>query len=227
MNHPRLLELFWEFSRHLESLSTLYFDSAVGYSILHERLQEYQAATRKLLYESEYGTEEFQDTCSMLYEHISNCNYTPISMSPVMKQGEMKRRLRRDGSNTLLLGQQCIVSTYAYWEEYLRIEIGKAIGVLPADAIQSEDTRKVLNQHVVSDLWGDLRHIRNGIVHANGVATSEIEKCKLIKWFKKGDTIELTFDRMRDLFLALAHYRNKIHDMSLPKRTFRIPTSPR
>jgi hypothetical protein len=225
MNHARLLELFWEFSRHLEAQSTLYLDSAVGYSILHERLQEYQDSTRRVLGDSEYGSEAFQDTCSMLYKHISNCDYTPVSMSPVMKQGEMKSRLKQDGRNALLLGQQCIVSVYAYWEEYLRIEIGKAIGVLPADATQSEETRKVLNQHVADDLWGDIRHIRNGIVHANGIATAEIQKCKLIKWFRQGETIDLTFERMRALFLALAYYRNKIHDMALPKRNFRIPTS--
>jgi len=85
---------------------------------------------RKLLGEHGFATEEFQDTCSMIYKHMSNRDYTPVAMSPVMKQGNMKRRLVDDGQNTLLLGRQCVVSAYTYWEEHLRIEIGKALGVL-------------------------------------------------------------------------------------------------
>lgn len=223
MNHPRFLELFWEFARHIEALHTLYLDSLVGYSILHERLLGHQDSMGKLLGDHEYATEEFQDTCSMIYKHLSNRDYTPVSMSPVMKQGDMKKRLIDNGQNTLLLGRQCVVSAYAYWEEYLRIEVGKAMGVLPAAACANETTRRVLNKYVVSDFWGDLRHIRNSIVHSNGIANAEIKKCKVLKWFKEGDAIELGHDRMRSIFLLKGHYRNELHELSLPKRTFRIP----
>lgn len=227
MNHPRFLELFWEFAEHIEALHTLYLDSLVGFSILHERLQGHQESIRKLLGKHEYATEEFQDTCSMVYKDLSNRDYTPVSMSPVMKQGDMKRRLVDNGQNTLLLGRQCVVSAYAYWEEYLRIEVGKAMGVLPPTAQADEKAREVLNKHVVSDFWGDMRYIRNSIVHANDVANDEVKKCKILKWFKPGDPIELPHERMRSIFLLMGQYRNDLHEMSLPKQTFRIPSSPR
>jgi hypothetical protein len=223
MNHRRFLELFREFARHIEALHTLYLDSLVGYSILNDRLHGHQESIRKLLGEHEYATGEFQDTCPMLYKDLSNRDFTPVSMSPVMKQGDMKRRLVDDGQNTQLLGRQCVVSAYAYWEEYLRIEVGKAMGVLSASARASEETRRVLNKHVVSNFWGDMRHIRNSIVHSNGVANAEVSKCKILTWFKPGDPIELPHARMRSIFLCMGRYRNELHDLSLPKRAFRIP----
>jgi hypothetical protein len=127
----------------------------VGYSILHERLQTHQESIRQVLGDHEYATEEFQDTCSMIYKHLSNRDYSPVSMSPIMKQGDIKRRVVDGGQNTLLHGRQSVVSAYVYWEEYLRIEVGKALGVLPPAARASEKTMQVLNKHVVSDFWGD------------------------------------------------------------------------
>jgi len=225
-NHERLLELFWEFAAKLEELHTLYLDSIVGYSILHERLNSHQSAMREVLGNHEYASTEFQDTCSIVYKNLSNRDFAPVSMSPVMKQGEMRARVEDDGRNTLLLGNQCLVSAYAYWEEYLRVEIGKAIGVLAPDAKADEDARKVLNKHVTSDLWGDIRHIRNSLVHSNGIANSEMSKCRLIKWFSPGQPIELSHERMHAIFLELGRYRNELHSMSLPPpRKLRIPTT--
>jgi hypothetical protein len=225
-NCERLLELFWQFASKLEELHTLYLDSLVGYSILHERLNSHQDAVRAVLGEHEYATKEFQDTCSIVYKNLSNRDFTPVSMSPVMKQGEMRGRVEDDGRNTLLLGNQCLVSAYAYWEEYLRMEIGKAIGVLSQDAKADEEARKILNQHVKSDLWGDIRNIRNSLVHNNGIANSEVSKCKLIKWFSPGQPIELSHERMRTIFLALGQFRNELHTMSLPPpRKLHIPAA--
>jgi len=217
MNHRRFLELFWEFNAQIEALHTLYFDSLVGYSILHESLLAHQDSVRQLLGEHEYATQEFQDTCSIAYKHLANRDHTPVSMSPVMKQGDMKRRVADDGQNTLLLGRAMVVSAYAYWEEYLRIEIGKALGVLPATARACEETRQVLNKSVVSDFWGDMRYIRNSIVHTNGIANDDVKRCKVLTWFKPGDPIDISRERMDRIFSLMGGYRDVLHDLSLPK----------
>jgi hypothetical protein len=148
-NHPRLLELFWQFAAKLEELHTLYLDSLAGYSILHERLDSIQSSVRAVLGDHEYATQEFQDTCSLIYKDLSNKDFTPVSMSPVMKQGDVRTRVKDDGLNTLLLGNQCLVTAYAYWEEYLRIEIGKAIGVLSENARATDETRGILNRYLM------------------------------------------------------------------------------
>ena len=45
---------------------------------------------------------------------------------------------------------------------------------------------------VKSDLFGDLRHLRNDVVHHRAVATaSNSGKCKLLGFFETGDVINL------------------------------------
>jgi hypothetical protein len=215
-NHNRLLELFWQFEAYIKSLHSLYLDSLVGYSLLGERLTSYQEKIRSILGDSELASKEFQDTCGIEYKNVSSCDYQLMAMSPVMKQGELSARVAREGQNTLLLGNQCVVSAYSYWEEYLRIEIGKALGVLPADAKSDEKTRKTLNLHVKSEFWGDIRHLRNSIVHGDGIASSKIGRCKHLTWFRPGDQIKLDYQKMRQIFICMCESRNEIHAWSLP-----------
>ena len=228
IDYKRLLALFWEFSRRIEDLHTLYLDAIVGFEFLHGELLRHQDDVRRFLGNHEYATAAFQDTCSVAYQQLGGKDVSPVSMSPVMRQGDLKERTREDGKNFLLLGSQCVVSAYAYWEEYLRIEIGVAIGVLPREATNSEHNRAILNQHVTSDFWGDMRHLRNSIVHRNGIAISDMSKCRIVRWFSPGTPIELTFKRMQEIFLLMGDYRNELHSMSFPPREpIRIPSPAR
>jgi hypothetical protein len=59
---------------------------------------------------------------------------------------------------------------------------------------------------------------RTSIVHNQGVATSSVAKCKLIKWFKPGDLIALTPEHMRAIFLALLTYRNELFREQFPEQ---------
>jgi hypothetical protein len=146
MNYIRFNELFHEFARFVEQLHTLYLDSLSGFSVLHERLLDHQATMARLLNGSELAEEKFQDTCSMRYEDLCSKRFAPVALWTVMKQGHMKERLKDNGTNTVLLGRQCLVSAYGYWEEYLRPEVGKALGVLSLDANgRSEESRRILN----------------------------------------------------------------------------------
>lgn len=225
-NYRRFNELFHEFGAELEKISTLYFDSIVGYSFLHEQVQLRQSQISSLLGENVCATEEFQNTCTVSYKNISGHPFFPISLRPTMKQGDVKQRTSEDGQNSLRLGELCLVSLYAYWEEYLRIEIGKAMGLLPEDAKNCDNTQKILSKHVMYDLWGDLRLFRHSILHANGVASSDFTKCKIIKWFNPGDKIELTFERVHRIFIWLAEFRNELQSLSFPpRRGIRIPSA--
>ena len=225
MNRRRLLDLFWEFAYKLEAVHTFYLDSIVGYSVIYERVLQKQENLRTLLGANhELANTEFQDTCSTVYKQLGGKDYSAVSMSPIMKQGNVKNRVKEDGQNTLLLGSQCLVALYSYWEEHLRVEIGKAIGVLPQNAERNDATRHVLNKYVANDMWADIRHIRNSIVHNNGIANSEIVKCKVITWFKPMQPIELDHGKMRQIFLSLGRFRNELHTMSLPPRKpIRLP----
>nr|WP_314548035.1 hypothetical protein [uncultured Pseudomonas sp.] len=223
MNYKRFNELFLEFSSFIEGLHALYLDSIVGYELLYERLDEHQDKTRDVLGEHEYAAQEFQDTCSIAYEHLGGGCHQLVSMSPLMRQGELRRRIKSDGQNAHSLGNLLVVSAYAYWEEYLRIEIGKAKGVIAADTSNKTKIRDILNREVTSDFWGDLRHLRNSIVHSRGVANSDVANCKVITWFKPGENIVLNYQMVRALFLCMGTYRNEIHKMQFPPRSIKIP----
>jgi len=226
MDNKRFLELYCEFAKKLEEWHTLYLDSIAGYSILHERLLNKQEDVKNLLNGHEYSDIEFQDTCSIEYKNLCNMDFNPVSTRPVMKQGDVKKRICENGRDYLLLGNQCIVLAYSYWEEYLRIEVGIALGVLKKGSKNSDETKKILNKHVKNDFWGDMGLIRHAILHNNGVATSKMSKCKVIKCFIPSKLIELDFDKMRRIFISMGMYRNELHRMSLPKSGgMRVPRS--
>ena len=224
MNYRRLRELFYEFAAKLEEQHTYYLDSIIGFSVLHDRMMAKQLGIMNFLGEHEYASEEFLDTCTTLYKELSGKDLVPMTLSPVMQQGQVKARNRENGENTFILGANCVVALYSYWEEYLRVEIGIAKGVLGIGARNNDRTRQVLNQHVTYDIWGDIRHLRNSIVHNNGLAYSKITGCNVINCFKPGDKVELDLKKMRAIFLLLADFRNELSSLSIPPRKgIRLP----
>jgi hypothetical protein len=225
MNYPRFNELFWEFSEFIENLHALYIDSIVGYEFLHEKLEHHQDQMRTILGSHEYATKEFQDTCSIAYTSLGGSEHNLVSASPVMKQGDLRRRIESNGKNSQTLANLIIVSAYSYWEEYLRIEIGKAKGALPQNATNTDSTRKILNTEVVSDFWGDIRHLRNSIIHNRGIANKEMKKCKIIVWFKPDDKISLNYNMINSIFKCMGLYRNEVHNMQFPKRYITVPSN--
>lgn len=219
LNYKRFLELFWEFNSFIVSLHTLYLDSIIGYKALHNVLARRQKEFAELLGECDVSEEEFQDECSISYKDLCGENYNAVSMRPLMKQGEVKKRTKIDGDNWILIGRQCVVSAYTYWEEYLRKEIAYALGVLnPEDGNTKEKIDEILNNHVSDDFWGDIRHFRNSSIHKNGIANSDMKKCKILKWFEPDEPIYLDHTKMKEIFLHMGRYRNKLHSYSIPSR---------
>ncbi|WP_269540094.1 hypothetical protein [Cerasicoccus fimbriatus] len=222
MNYPRFNELYYLFGEFLEDLHALYLDSIVGYELLHERLEKHQDFRKEILGDHPLAKRESLDKLHISYKALGGTDYQAMSLKPLMTQGAFRSRIQPNGKNYQTLGSMIIVSSYAYWEEFLRIEIGKAMGVLDADAENSKETRKILNKEVRSDFWGDMRHLRTSIVHSLGLANSDMAKCKLIKWFKPGDRITFNNDQLREIFLLLGEFRNEIHAMQFPPRSFTI-----
>ncbi|MBN1941904.1 MAG: hypothetical protein JW849_01290 [Phycisphaerae bacterium] len=225
MNYKRLHELFKEFAEYIESLHTLYLDCIAGFGILYERLTKHQNNIKLILGEDDCAKESFQDQCSLTYEYICGQDFQPASLDPLMKQGDIKERTKQNGKNYFLSGNQCIVSAYAYWDEYLRFEIGKALGALGPNAKNTGESKKRLNIHVNSDFWGDIRYLRQSILHHNGIAISDVSKCKLLKWFQPGDKIELDYQKMREIFSGMADCRNEIGRLSLPPSDAKFPST--
>jgi hypothetical protein len=133
-------------------------------------------------------------------------------------QGEVKARNAPRGLNYTTLGQLCLISFYDFWQDYLRRAYVVAKGYLDPHETDKKLVQECLRKHASHDLWGDLCYLRTSIVHNQGVATSSVAKCKLIKWFNPGDLIALTPHHMRALFLALLTYRNELFKEQFPEQ---------
>jgi len=223
MNYRRLHELAEELEAYWKNLHGLYLDSVAGFSLLRQKIIKDQRFIRKWLKDAEVSAEEFQDRCIFDYSNIFSREFC-ASGSHQATQGEVKERNQPGGNNYKTLGQMCVVSFYDYWEDYLRVEYAIAKGVLDPSERDQVKRDKILANHVKDNFWGDMRRLRISIVHNRGIATSEVSKCKLIKWFSKGQEINLSPKMMRQIFLAVLRCRNHIFSESLPRRVLKIPT---
>lgn len=95
------------------------------------------------------------------------------------------------------MGRDWVVSIYQAWEDDLRPRIAKAARVAKAD--------------VISEVFGDLRHIRHDIVHRRGVATAEHSaKATLLGWFGAGEPIVIRGVHLLDFKDKLAAHPPEI-----------------
>jgi hypothetical protein len=104
-----------------------------------------------------------------------------------------------------------IVFVYAYWDEEIRPQIAKIRGV------QKNEVRL--------DVFGDLRILRQNIVHHSGVLeTAEHAKLKVLDSIcRAGATISPTHDQMHKIFVAI---KNAIGALIL-EYTAHLPGAPK
>jgi hypothetical protein len=92
---------------------------------------------------------------------------------------EFMRSRQTYGSRTST--SSLLIALNAYWEHTWRPDISAAI-----DRPKREDW-------VQSDLWGEVCKIRDCILHNKTRANADYERrAKILKWFKDGDSIEIT-----------------------------------
>ena len=87
----------------------------------------------------------------------------------------LKQRNEEGGTNFQLIGDVCLVTLFQYWEEHYRPLLAQALGVE--------------KNQIQVPLFGELRWYRHAIIHNRGVATSDVEACTILKFFKRGDQI--------------------------------------
>lgn len=107
-----------------------------------------------------------------------------------MSLSQALQLMRDAGPIEARLSQQWIVSTFSAWEEWIRPRLAKVHGC---------DEREL-----VFPLFGDLRQLRNDVVHHGGIVTAKnAGKCEFFgHWLSAGDEILLTADAL-GMFLRL------------------------
>jgi hypothetical protein len=158
----------------------------------------------------EPATDKLQDQLLFQHKDIYGNDFAASSIH-FSKIKEVKKRNKHEGENSKFIGSMCIVIMFSYWEHYYRGKIAKAYG--------SPDAKNIHD-----DFWGDMRRLRNDIVH-NKSKCKESENTKLLCWFKKNEDIVITQNKMRNVFLEALKYRNKLYKDSLSKIDKKIPFS--
>lgn len=96
-----------------------------------------------------------------------------------------------DGINQRQLSYSVIVFIFTYWEDEIRPNLAKAANIDVKD--------------VKSEIMGDLRCIRNSILHTKGVFTPEWHsKLVVLKdCFPVGQRIEISYELMHQIFVKI------------------------
>ncbi len=129
-------------------------------------------------------------------------------------------------ANYTTLGQLCIVSFCAFWNDYLRREYVIVKGKLDPNERRKKVVDESLRRYASYDIWGDLNYLRNSIVHNQGIAFSDVEKCKILKWFNPGNSINMSYEKIQEMFYQLILYRNSLFEEQFPRRYMSIPLYP-
>ncbi len=225
VDYRRLHELSEEFTQVWKRLQAFYLDAVAGFTFVRNNVESEQARARSNVSGSDFDTEEFQNTRMFTYSEIFAEDFCTSGIHRAT-QGEVKARNAPGGVNFTTLGQLCIVAFYDFWSDYLRREYVIAKGHLDRDEPKKEVVDERLKEHASHNLWGDIRYLRTSIVHKQGIAISDVAKCKLIKWFKPGDPIVVTPERMRAIFLGLLTYRNELFREQFPEHYIHLDTPP-
>lgn len=178
---PTKTSLLNDYFLTVDSVYGTYLDAITGFCAL---VEEYDAAkSRMMAIRSTIPAEAF-DGASFTYGtgHPSRPSSRVVHSCT---QGEYRQRNDLGGRNHIVMGQLCLAHIYGFWEDCFRGQIAACCG-------KQKDDLKL-------DVMGDIRLLRNSIIHHRGVALKNVEACKLLKWFREGDAMILTPQHFEEL----------------------------
>lgn len=210
-NIIQIHKLAEELQKFLSRIHGLYLDSVLGFEATRNAVEQEQIFLKEWLKSSpEIANEKFLDTTHFNHEAKKGEPFAASGMHFVT-QGEVKARNKENGENHRFLGNMCIVMLYSYWEDYFREELAEARGMKAKD--------------IQVDIWGDIMLLRHSIIHKNGIASPDINKAKILKWYQPDDKIFINQEKMREIILNITVFINSLFKESLPKREFKIPVN--
>ena len=163
---------FREFLRKVYDIYGLYLDSTFGFISINKHITELQ---KKICSNNKIRIEDF-DKKNFSYGRGKPGSKDSYIMH-ISEIREVKERNKNEGENYKNIANLCLVLIYQYWENYYRKRIANDIGCKKND--------------LKLDIFGEIRIIRESIIHHRSIALEKVEEFKLLKWFKKGDKIEI------------------------------------
>lgn len=197
MHQGEIVDSIEEFEKVVDYIYGVYLDSTTGFCILREWFEKNQNDTLSSLMNShsELASVDYLDSVPVIYGKGDPNTPEAVELHRC-KQKEYKERNAAGGINFQFLGNMALVSLYQYWEDYHRAQVAEQLG------------KKKNNLN--APIMGDLRQLRNSIIHHSGIALKDVEKCELVQWYKEGDTIFIDKEKFEDVIF---HVKNMLNNM--------------
>jgi len=110
-----------------------------------------------------------------------------VEMRPYgrLKRSEVLGQVVLGGPVDILLGQQWVVYVFTAWEHGFRPRLAAAHGCEASE--------------LTYPLFGDLRLLRNDVVHHHGIATAEwTGRCEVLRWFQAGEELRIKGEHLEE-----------------------------
>lgn len=195
--------VFNKFHNTVNSIDGVFFDALQGFELNLREINKHQQEYIRQLNspESEEMQHQQLDSAWMMYGE-DNPNESNAITHHIVTQREFKIRNSEDGSNYIFIGNMGLIAIYQYWDDHCRKRVAAVLGVE--------------KDQIHCDVFGDMRIIRHSIIHNNGIALPDIIGCKVLDWFKQGDSIVIDKIKFLGLLKHLKHL--KIESPKTPNR---------
>lgn len=183
---PSLLSAVAEFVEVIDELYGFYLDSTYGFHLGRQELIKTQEQARSRL---PAGT----DLDSLPFSYAVRQANDPATdvVKLRLTQGDFKRHNEEGGHNDRRAVQVVVVFLFEQWQSKYRREIATALGHSTPDDLKEP-------------LFGDLRLLRNDIVHCRGVVGKETaRKLSRVKNLSEADEVYFTDDNFGAVIRAL------------------------
>ena len=111
---------------------------------------------------------------------------------------DLVEMMKHDGEFFDAIAKSLLVFLYSKWDEYYRPLFAKDVGTDP--------------KNVKCNLLGDLRLIRNCIIHAKSIITNEHTKLKVIPWTLAPGQLVITRETLTSFTEATHNLVVEVHD---------------
>lgn len=182
-----------EYIKIVDAIYGVYLDGVQGFHSARKTFEDAQTSTlaRNKKLESirpnnsstkhNLSIEELDSSC-LIYSKGTRgeADYRVLHYCPT--QAQYKKRNSPDGENYRFIGNMALISIYEYWENSCRNKLA--------------NHHKVEQSKIISQIFGDLRLLRNSIVHQKGIASANVERCSIFTWYKADDDIFIDGDKI-------------------------------
>lgn len=147
-----------EFIKRLNQIHGAFINMNLAYMLLESKMQELMPDNSKTIHFSDEDPDDPK---------------TKLTLS--VNIGEFKDRIKKNGHDTKLVSNLCLVAIYQLWVDEYRAKISEEMGLKKND--------------LLIDIFGDLRIIRQAVIHNNSNRFNDFKKIKKLEFMKQRDIV--------------------------------------